>query len=110
MQGVSELFPVSSLGHAVLVPRWVGGSWAAEPRAADPLGGRTGVRARLRPAGGPAVHARRRLGGLDADLRPGTRHLAVWHRHGQWDAARAVPRGCGALLVPLGHTGDLRGR
>jgi undecaprenyl-diphosphatase len=28
LQGVSELFPVSSLGHTVLVPSWIGGSWA----------------------------------------------------------------------------------
>jgi undecaprenyl-diphosphatase len=28
MQGVSELFPVSSLGHSVLLPAVVGGSWA----------------------------------------------------------------------------------
>ena len=27
VQGVSELFPVSSLGHSVLVPAWFGGSW-----------------------------------------------------------------------------------
>jgi undecaprenyl-diphosphatase len=27
LQGVSELFPVSSLGHSVLVPAWIGGSW-----------------------------------------------------------------------------------
>ena len=27
VQGVSELFPVSSLGHSVLIPAWVGGSW-----------------------------------------------------------------------------------
>jgi undecaprenyl-diphosphatase len=26
MQGVAELFPVSSLGHSVLIPAWVGGS------------------------------------------------------------------------------------
>lgn len=26
-QGVTELFPVSSLGHSVLVPAWIGGSW-----------------------------------------------------------------------------------
>jgi len=26
LQGITELFPVSSLGHAVLVPAWVGGS------------------------------------------------------------------------------------
>ena len=28
MQGVAELFPVSSLGHSVLIPAVVGGSWA----------------------------------------------------------------------------------
>jgi undecaprenyl-diphosphatase len=28
LQGVTELFPVSSLGHSVLVPHWLGGSWA----------------------------------------------------------------------------------
>jgi undecaprenyl-diphosphatase len=28
LQGVSELFPVSSLGHSVLVPALVGGTWA----------------------------------------------------------------------------------
>ena len=34
LQGVTELFPVSSLGHAVLLPAWLGGSWKAF--AADP--------------------------------------------------------------------------
>src|SRR3954463_13616913 len=28
VQGVTELFPVSSLGHSVLVPAWIGGGWA----------------------------------------------------------------------------------
>jgi undecaprenyl-diphosphatase len=28
LQGVSELFPISSLGHTVLVPSWIGGTWA----------------------------------------------------------------------------------
>jgi undecaprenyl-diphosphatase len=28
LQGVTELFPVSSLGHSVLVPAFIGGSWA----------------------------------------------------------------------------------
>ena len=28
IQGVTELFPVSSLGHSVLIPAVVGGSWA----------------------------------------------------------------------------------
>ena len=27
-QGVTELFPVSSLGHTVLIPALMGGSWA----------------------------------------------------------------------------------
>ncbi len=29
LQGVTELFPVSSLGHSVLVPAWLGGNWQA---------------------------------------------------------------------------------
>jgi undecaprenyl-diphosphatase len=36
MQGVSELFPVSSLGHAVLLPAWVGGSWAHDLNVSTP--------------------------------------------------------------------------
>jgi len=28
IQGITELFPVSSLGHTVLIPSWLGGSWA----------------------------------------------------------------------------------
>lgn len=27
VQGFTELFPLSSLGHSVLVPAWIGGSW-----------------------------------------------------------------------------------
>jgi undecaprenyl-diphosphatase len=30
IQGVSEMFPVSSLGHSVLIPAIVGGSWARD--------------------------------------------------------------------------------
>jgi undecaprenyl-diphosphatase len=30
LQGVTELFPVSSLGHSVLIPALVGGSWAVD--------------------------------------------------------------------------------
>ena len=30
VQGVTELFPVSSLGHAVLVPAFIGGTWATD--------------------------------------------------------------------------------
>lgn len=29
IQGVTELFPVSSLGHSILVPAWLGGSWSS---------------------------------------------------------------------------------
>ncbi len=28
LQGITELFPISSLGHAVLIPAIIGGSWA----------------------------------------------------------------------------------
>ncbi|HEY1620850.1 MAG TPA: undecaprenyl-diphosphate phosphatase [Streptosporangiaceae bacterium] len=30
LQGITELFPVSSLGHSVLIPALVGGSWATD--------------------------------------------------------------------------------
>jgi undecaprenyl-diphosphatase len=36
MQGVAELFPVSSLGHSVLLPAVVGGSWARDLNVASP--------------------------------------------------------------------------
>jgi undecaprenyl-diphosphatase len=36
MQGVAELFPVSSLGHSVLIPAVVGGSWARDLNVATP--------------------------------------------------------------------------
>lgn len=35
-QGVTELFPVSSLGHAVLVPALVGGRWARDLNVSAP--------------------------------------------------------------------------
>jgi undecaprenyl-diphosphatase len=28
LQGVSELFPVSSLGHSIIIPALIGGGWA----------------------------------------------------------------------------------
>ena len=31
IQGVTELFPVSSLGHSVIVPAWIGGNWQTLP-------------------------------------------------------------------------------
>jgi undecaprenyl-diphosphatase len=36
VQGVTELFPVSSLGHNVLLPALVGGSWATDLNVAAP--------------------------------------------------------------------------
>jgi undecaprenyl-diphosphatase len=27
IQGITELFPISSLGHTVLIPSWIGGTW-----------------------------------------------------------------------------------
>jgi len=36
VQGVSEMFPVSSLGHNVLIPAIVGGSWASDLNVATP--------------------------------------------------------------------------
>jgi undecaprenyl-diphosphatase len=36
VQGVTELFPVSSLGHNVLIPALVGGSWARDLNVAKP--------------------------------------------------------------------------
>src|SRR5690242_1760681 len=35
-QGVSEMFPVSSLGHAVLIPALAGGQWARDLNVAAP--------------------------------------------------------------------------
>jgi undecaprenyl-diphosphatase len=36
VQGITELFPVSSLGHNVLLPALVGGSWAQDLNVAKP--------------------------------------------------------------------------
>jgi undecaprenyl-diphosphatase len=36
VQGVTELFPVSSLGHNVLIPAFVGGCWARDLNVAAP--------------------------------------------------------------------------
>jgi undecaprenyl-diphosphatase len=35
-QGISELFPVSSLGHSILIPALVGGSWARDLNVSTP--------------------------------------------------------------------------
>ena len=36
LQGVTELFPVSSLGHSVLVPALIGGQWSADLNVSAP--------------------------------------------------------------------------
>jgi undecaprenyl-diphosphatase len=36
VQGVTEMFPVSSLGHNVLIPAIIGGSWATDLNVATP--------------------------------------------------------------------------
>jgi undecaprenyl-diphosphatase len=36
MQGVAELFPISSLGHSVLLPAVIGGSWARDLNVSAP--------------------------------------------------------------------------
>src|SRR6476661_5391159 len=36
MQGIAELFPISSLGHSVLLPAWIGGSWARDLSVSAP--------------------------------------------------------------------------
>jgi undecaprenyl-diphosphatase len=36
IQGVTELFPVSSLGHNVLIPALIGGSWSADLNVSAP--------------------------------------------------------------------------
>jgi undecaprenyl-diphosphatase len=36
LQGVAELFPVSSLGHSILIPALVGGTWAQDLDVSEP--------------------------------------------------------------------------
>jgi undecaprenyl-diphosphatase len=36
LQGITELFPVSSLGHSVLIPAVIGGSWARDLNVSAP--------------------------------------------------------------------------
>src|ERR1700745_4424438 len=36
IQGVTELFPISSLGHNVLLPALIGGSWQADLNVSSP--------------------------------------------------------------------------
>ncbi|MCL6485556.1 MAG: undecaprenyl-diphosphate phosphatase, partial [Janthinobacterium lividum] len=38
LQGVTELFPVSSLGHSLIVPAWIGGSWGRLVTESDSSG------------------------------------------------------------------------
>ena len=57
-QGVTELFPVSSLGHSVLVPALVGGQWAQDLNVSTPRIALSGVHRR------PACRHRRRPAGV----------------------------------------------
>src|SRR5882757_1190476 len=36
LQGITELFPVSSLGHSILLPALIGGRWAADLNVSAP--------------------------------------------------------------------------
>src|SRR5579885_1733869 len=36
MQGVAELFPISSLGHSVLLPAVIGGAWQRDLNVSTP--------------------------------------------------------------------------
>lgn len=36
LQGITELFPVSSLGHSVIIPAVIGGSWAKDLNVSSP--------------------------------------------------------------------------
>ncbi|WP_288451557.1 undecaprenyl-diphosphate phosphatase, partial [uncultured Microbacterium sp.] len=38
LQGVTELFPISSLGHSILVPAWIGGEWQSLVTQGDSSG------------------------------------------------------------------------
>src|SRR6201996_9595291 len=37
VQGVTEMFPVSSLGHNVLIPALIGGSWQSDLNVSAPV-------------------------------------------------------------------------
>ncbi|WP_330178693.1 undecaprenyl-diphosphate phosphatase [Nocardia sp. NBC_01503] len=39
VQGVTELFPISSLGHSVLVAAWLGGAWRELPQGGESSAG-----------------------------------------------------------------------
>src|SRR6478672_13020740 len=36
LQGITELFPVSSLGHSIIIPALIGGRWATDLSVATP--------------------------------------------------------------------------
>ena len=105
MQGVSELFPVSSLGHSVLIPAWVGGSWAHDLNVSD--AGVAVPRVHRRPA---RRHRDRADHLLLARLgphrrRPGHQHRAGARSHapisgwpGCW-CSRTIPVGLVGLLA-----------
>ena len=68
LQGITELFPVSSLGHSVILPAVIGGQWATDldvssPRIAVPRVHRWSARGHSRGFAGVL------LAGLGADRR-----------------------------------------
>ena len=104
VQGVTELFPVSSLGHNVLIPALIGGSWAQDLNVSAPespyLAFIVGLhvatalamiiyfwRDWLRIVNGLISSVRERRV-VTADQRPGTEH--VEHKGGDHLAAEIV--------------------
>src|SRR5258708_4405163 len=137
-QGVTELFPVSSLGHSVLIPALIGGQWSRDLNVSAPespylafivgLHVATAVALlahfwrdwltiiRRLPSSpfGPAVgQARLRRGDADrigAGPRAAARHQPLRRRHGRRPGPRPVSRGRREVLLPAGHPGDPRRR
>ena len=100
-QGVTELFPVSSLGHSVLVPALVGGQWARDLNVSAPDSPYLAFIVGLHVATAAALLVffrrdwLRLLGGLASSLR---------HRHIQTPAERLVWL-IVLATIPVGLTG-----
>ena len=100
-QGVTELFPVSSLGHSVLVPALVGGQWARDLNVSAPESPYLAFIVGLHVATAAALLVffrrdwLRLLGGLASSLR---------HRHIQTPAERLVWL-IVLATIPVGLTG-----
>src|SRR6478609_8119999 len=94
IQGVAELFPISSLGHSVLIPAWIGGSWAPDLDVSSPES------PYRRSAAGMAARDRHDPGGAD---RAAARALVANHprssrpRRDLPHSERTDPAGCRAV-------------